>query len=556
MPFAQQLGRYQLLDRIAFGGMAEIFRAKTFDHEGRAHLVAVKRVLNHLTTDDDFVRMLVDEAKITAQLQHENIARVYEFAHEGDEYFIAMEYVDGKDVRTLLDRHRAQQKPVPPEHVAWIAMEVAHALHAAHTQKDGAGRPLHIVHRDVSPSNVLLSYRGEVKLCDFGIAKATTTRVQTKTGVIKGKVKYMSPEQAMGRKLDHRSDLFSLGTVMYEMLTLAAPFSAATEVELIFAVRDARKRSAREVEATVPEELDEILNKLMSRSRSQRHQSGAELALALRVFLDRHRPGYRRSHFGRFMRQTFEHEIERELRLLEEYVIEGADASKVGENLIADALGADAPYTRFTAAVVDGSVAATGNFPRMHQQSPADLHAEPTRILTRNSAGAPELPPLSAQETQILSERPRRPSSPSLHEEATQLKQLPSPPPDLHAQNTQILALPELPPLSAQETRILSRDRIDTRAGTIEREAAAIGGEIETDRQPLVRLDEDATGIGDATARDDGGPTEADGAARRPRRDTLPHGPAHEVAHPPSHAPANEEESTSVPLADEDLEPG
>src|SRR5215475_11261332 len=163
MPYAQQLGRYQLLDRIAFGGMAEIFRAKTFDSEGRAHLVAVKRVLNHLTTDDDFLRMLVDEAKITATLSHENIARVYEFGHEGEDYFIAMEYVDGKDVRTLLDRHRAQQKAIPPEHVAWIAMEVAHALHAAHTQKDGAGRPLHIVHRDVSPSNVLLSYRGEVK---------------------------------------------------------------------------------------------------------------------------------------------------------------------------------------------------------------------------------------------------------------------------------------------------------------------------------------------------------------------------------------------------------
>src|SRR5215468_10290724 len=140
MPYAQQLGRYQLLDRIAFGGMAEIFRAKTFDHEGRAHLVAVKRVLNHLTCDDDFLRMLVDEARLSAQLTHENIARVYEFAVDhgstGDEYFIAMEYVDGKDVRTLLDRHRAQQRSIPPEHVAWIGMEMAHALHAAHNQRD------------------------------------------------------------------------------------------------------------------------------------------------------------------------------------------------------------------------------------------------------------------------------------------------------------------------------------------------------------------------------------------------------------------------------------
>jgi serine/threonine-protein kinase len=510
MPFAQQLGRYQLLDRIAFGGMAEIFRAKTFDYEGRAHLVAVKRVLNHLTTDDDFLRMLVDEAKITAILSHENIARVYEFGHEGEDYFIAMEYVDGKDVRTLLDRHRAQQKAIPAEHVAWIAMEVAHALHAAHTQKDGAGRPLHIVHRDVSPSNVLLSYRGEVKLCDFGIAKATTTRVQTKTGVIKGKVKYMSPEQALGRKLDHRSDLFSLGTVMYEMLTLAAPFVAATEVELIFAVRDAKKRDAREIEPSLPEELNEILNKLMSRSRSQRYQSGAELAEVLREFLDHFKPGYRRSHFGRFMRASFEADIERELRLLEEYVIEGADPEKVGENLLAEVLGADAPYTRFTAATY-GSRSPTGNFPRVDERELADLHAEPTRILTRNHQ-APPSPPLSELATQILSARPAQ-----FHDLPTQPKSLP----ELHALETQIKLrpappdedLPELPPLGQLETRILSRDQIDTRAGTISRSDPEPASE--TERQPLVELDE--------VALSDGSPTEVEDG--RPRRDTEPQAP-------------------------------
>ena len=539
MPFAQQLGRYQLLDRIAFGGMAEIFRAKTFDHEGRAHLVAVKRVLNHLTVDDDFLRMLVDEAKITAILQHENIARVFEFAvdhgEQGDEYFIAMEYVDGKDVRTLLDRHRAQQKPIAPEHVAWIGMEIAHALHAAHTQKDGAGRPLHIVHRDVSPSNVLLSYRGEVKLCDFGIAKATTTRVQTKTGVIKGKVKYMSPEQAMGRKLDHRSDLFSLGTVMYEMLTLAAPFSAATEVELIFAVRDARKRDAREVEKTVPEELDDILNRLMSRSRSQRFQSGAELALALRLFLDRCKPGYRRSHFGRYMRTIFEQDIERELRLMEEYVIEGADPSKVGENLIADALGDNAPYTQFTAAT-GGSRADTGNFPRVEKRQPTDLHAEQTRILTRNQAVPegetgpvmPERPPLHELSTQILDRgAPARTDRPGLHEAETQLKALP----DLHVQPTQILRVDERRPLSELQTKIIVREedlREDSRVPT------------------LVPLDRDGSGATTERGRE------------RPQRDTQPSMSVivREEAAPAE--PMGEDSTTgnTLPLSDDDLEPG
>src|SRR6185369_3694749 len=170
-------------------------------------------------------------------------------------------------------RHRLRKKPIPAEHVAWIVSEVATALHAAHTQIDDRGKPLEIVHRDVSPSNVLCSYNGEVKLCDFGIAKATLTRVQTKTGVIKGKVKYMSPEQAMGRKLDGRSDLFSLGSVMYEMLTLQSPFTAPTEVELIFAVRDANKRDARELQKGIPPELNDILNQLMSRSRSVRQQT-------------------------------------------------------------------------------------------------------------------------------------------------------------------------------------------------------------------------------------------------------------------------------------------
>jgi serine/threonine-protein kinase len=399
MPRAQQLGRYQLLDRLAFGGMAEIFRAKTFDAEGRQLLVAVKRVLGHLTSDSEFLRMMVDEAKVSASLKHPNIARVYEFAHHNDEYFLAMEYVDGKDVRALLERHRQKKRPIPHEHAAWIAMEVAEALHAAHTTRDPQGRPLHIVHRDISPSNILLAYTGEVKLCDFGIAKATLTRVQTRTGVIKGKVKYMSPEQAMGRKLDGRSDLFSLGTVLFEMLTLQAPFTAATEVDLIFAVRDAQKRDARDIDRTIPGELNDILNKIMTRSRSSRFQTGQELAAALRHFLERYKPGYRRSHFARFMRKLFAEDIERELRVLEEYVIDtgAADPEDVGENLIADALPEDAPYTQFTAASGGG-----GGGTRIGSRSSK----------LRNVRGTFEVGP-----TPVLGDVPQ----PSLHERGTML---------------------------------------------------------------------------------------------------------------------------------------
>jgi len=504
---AQQLGRYLLLDRIAFGGMAEIYRAKTFDREGRVHLVAVKRVLNHLTSDDEFIKMLVDEAKITATLKHDNIARLYEFAHTDDEYFMAMEWVDGKDVRSLLERHRARKQPMPPEHAAWIIMEVAHALNAAHAQRDSDGRAMHIVHRDVSPSNVLCSYAGEVKLCDFGIAKATSTRVQTKTGVIKGKVKYMSPEQALGRRLDHRSDLFSLGSVLYEMLTLEAPFQAPTEVELIFAVRDAQKRDARTIVPSLPEELNEIVNKAMMRSRSARFQSGREMAQALRGFLDRYRPGYRRSHFGRFMRQEFANEIEKELRQLEEFIIDDVEPSKVGENLIADALGPDAPYSQFTAASTLhglGGLGLDGGEESSHARRPTgkgdheltprvvpiddepaplhvepthilgaerapvrDLHVEPTRILMSPSPPSPSSPlpvDLPHAPTQARAPAPLPPPPPSPSRDPSP-SPLPLPPPPLPGGGGGVLAMPgvpppeapPLPPLTARPTQVIER---------------------------------------------------------------------------------------------------
>lgn len=358
---AQQLGRYHLLDRIAFGGMAEIYRAKTFDGTGQPHLVAVKRVLAHLAEDDDFIQMLVDEAKIASVLRHHSIARVYEFARAHGEYFIAMEHVDGKDMRTVLERCRAKKKPIPPEHAAYICAEVGAALHAAHSAVDSRGRPLRIIHRDVSPSNIICSYAGEVKLCDFGIAKATLSRVTTKTGVIKGKVKYMSPEQALGRKLDHRSDVFSLGSCLYEMLTRIPPFTATNEMDLLIKVRDAKYRPISELQPGIPPELEAICDKCLTRSRANRYQTAAEAEGDLRAFLRKFMPNYSRSHLGRFVRKMFAQEIERELRMLEEYVLSDAPSDDVGESLMVKDEDFEPPEVPFQPKPTSVSVTAAPN---------------------------------------------------------------------------------------------------------------------------------------------------------------------------------------------------
>lgn len=349
MYFARQLGRYHLLDRIAIGGMAEIYRAKTFDSTGKEHLVAIKRVIPKLAEDDDLLQMLVDEAKLVSQLSHPNIASVYEFARVGDDYFIAMEYIDGRDLRTILNKCLKNRISIPIEHSAFIILSVLEALHAAHTHKDATGECLNIVHRDISPANLLIAFEGQIKLCDFGIAKAKHSRMQTQTGVIKGKVKYMSPEQAMGKVLDCRSDIFSCGSVLYELVTGEQPFIADDETSLLFLVRDTRYRRPKSLNPNLPDPLEAIIKKLMSRSRRLRYQSAEEAANALRLFLEQFFPDYTPSSLGLFIQSLFTTQIEKDRKKLGEYVIENPDPKQKSFNLLAEVLGEGATYTQFTA---------------------------------------------------------------------------------------------------------------------------------------------------------------------------------------------------------------
>ncbi len=343
----KRLGRYHLTERIAYGGMAEIFRGFTYEDEYRRD-VAIKKLLPHFVEDSSFVDMLTDEFKLVSQLRHPNIAEVYELAELDGTMLIAMEYVDGKDLRSTVDKARLGGQSLAFDDIAYILARALDGLHHAHIARDQQGEPLRIVHRDFSPSNILVAYDGTVKICDFGIAKATHSRVQTKTGIIKGKVKYMSPEQAFGRRLDWRSDIFSAGSVLYELCCGKAPFNAANEIDLIFAVRDADPKPVNEVNPEVPPELTAIIEKSMTRSRSGRYQSSMEFRDALLRFLRNYSPKYKRTKLSRFLKKLWNKEIESELRALEDLVLDETSPPNLGRNLIADVLGPDAAYSKFT----------------------------------------------------------------------------------------------------------------------------------------------------------------------------------------------------------------
>ncbi len=212
----EAFGKYYLVDKIATGGMAEIFKAKSISTAGFEKIQVIKRILAHLSSNDEFVTMFIDEAKISVSLQHANIVQIYDFGKIRDNYFIAMEWVDGKDVKLVLRKLAGRRKILPEEFAVYIAHELCKGLDYAHRKTDMQGRDLGIVHRDMSPSNVLVSYDGEIKIADFGIAKAEMSQYDTKDGVLKGKFEYMSPEQARGESVTQQSDLFSASWSVYD----------------------------------------------------------------------------------------------------------------------------------------------------------------------------------------------------------------------------------------------------------------------------------------------------------------------------------------------------
>jgi TonB family protein len=271
-------GQYEILERIASGGMAELYKAKRTGVEGFQKIVAIKKILPHLADDEEFITMFADEAKLAAQLNHPNIIHIYDLGKiQAGGYFIAMEYVDGRDLRAIQKSGRELGVPLPVPLAVYIASKVASALDYAHRRRDAEGHDLHIVHRDVSPQNILISYEGDIKLCDFGIAKATSKASQTQSGALKGKLQYMSPEQAWGKPIDRRSDLFSLGVVLHELLTGDRLFRGDTDIEVLEKVRSAEVAPPSRSNPEVPKNLDGVLLRCLAKDPEERYANASDL---------------------------------------------------------------------------------------------------------------------------------------------------------------------------------------------------------------------------------------------------------------------------------------
>ena len=305
-PAGETFGQYTLLERIAVGGMAEVWKARMRGVEGFQKTVAIKKILPYMTGNTDFISMFIDEAKLAAQLSHPNIVHIYDLGKIGSDFYIAMEYVEGKDLRSLLNAARQHDLPLPLGLALLIAVRLANALGYAHRKRDFEGREMALVHRDVSPQNVLISYDGDVKLCDFGIAKAVSKVGQTQMGALKGKLQYMSPEQARGTQVDARSDIFSLGAVLFEMLTGQRLFDGDSEMSVLEAVRQVKVRPPSQVVPTIPREIDDIVMHALAGRPEDRFQTAGELEQRLEAVLYALKPSPSYSDLAAYVRRVLE----------------------------------------------------------------------------------------------------------------------------------------------------------------------------------------------------------------------------------------------------------
>ena len=316
----ESFGKYLLLEKLATGGMAEVFLARAPGAAGIAKFLAVKRILPQFSELPEFIEMFKDEAKIAINLNHSNIVSIHEFGVQDNQFFIAMDYVEGRNLRQILNRMKKATQNFSVDQIVFIIKEVAAGLDNAHRCLDGStGRPLNITHRDMSPQNIMISFEGEVKVVDFGIAKAETQLETTRAGTLKGKFGYMSPEQADGQSVDLRTDIFSLGIVLWELLANDRLFIANNEINTLRKIRDCQVPSLRKINPNIHAELERIVLKSLTRDRNLRYQTAAAFHRDLSRFLNRQYPDFSPHDFAVSIKTLFADEILNSRRRMIEY---------------------------------------------------------------------------------------------------------------------------------------------------------------------------------------------------------------------------------------------
>ncbi len=303
-----RIGRYQLVKRLAVGGMADIWLGQESGRRGYERTVVVKTIRGDLAEDDDLIPMLVEEARIARCLRHESIVELHEVGQDADTHYLAMEFVFGRDLRQIRERCLDRGEPFPHKHAVAIVADVLDALHYAHHVATYEGRPLRVIHRDVSPQNVIVGFDGGVKLLDFGIAKAAAQLSRTRAGVLKGKYAYMSPEQVNFRDLDHRADVFSIGVVLWEMLTGHRLFYRLSEYETVRAVVACQVPFARFMDSSIPWTLSWITHRALRRSPRWRYKDARAMSTALREW-DGRDPAVARDELAQWLGGLFDDEL-------------------------------------------------------------------------------------------------------------------------------------------------------------------------------------------------------------------------------------------------------
>ncbi|MGE0397523.1 MAG: protein kinase [Kofleriaceae bacterium] len=294
--------------RLARGGMADLFLARTVT-DTFERLVVIKKILSRYADHPRFVQLFADEARLAKSLKHKNIVEVFDVGGSGGETFFAMEYLHGQDVRSILHRAWKRDEKMPIKHAVHVATQVASALSYAHSMRRPDGTLLDIVHRDVSPSNIIVSYDGAVKLLDFGVAKAATSSVKTRTGTLKGKIAYMSPEQAKGGSVDKRSDVFSLGICLWEMLTTSRLFRGENDLATLQLIINEAPKKPSEVNPEVPKDLERIVLRALAQDPAQRYQTAHELQAELEEFVRTQQMVQSSGALGMYMSVLFQPEI-------------------------------------------------------------------------------------------------------------------------------------------------------------------------------------------------------------------------------------------------------